>query len=908
MAKRNQNSPRPLLLGEEPSHGSGPMNRKHAILVAFLMAVLPLFVLAQDQDDKGQDWGGYTVRQSIELGGHIVGADGNPQMYSTFVNLGTGPRILGQELSMQSKNHAGVLFDNLYMSSFGFGGDPENLARLRIAKNKWYNFVALYRRDKNYFDYNLFANPLNLNAGVTTCAAGCAQAVTASSLPWYTDSPHLQTTTRNMGDFLLTVLPESAISFRLGYARNNTSGTMDTTAGQPFVTILTEDSGWRSDRYQFGVDLKMLPRTTFSADVFYEHDKNDFAYQNDPGFVLGASGLPVDIGLNFLPSTLNPACITSAGPPPVFALTTACTAAALRLTKSGNVRTDIPTGQLSFASNYFRNLDIAASGIYSSSSSDFLNFKEFYYGSAPTLLTGPASTSRVSTNADLGVTYHLGKHWSVSDKFRWVNWRQPGALNLTTFSCSHASGSTLLSAFLPACNAAGSPLWALITAVNSGATVSGAASGNFETITSYGTLIGERSYFNTVKLNWQQSRWFSAYAGYRYGRRELNTGTGLTAAGASLTPPPNIFLTNTTTITNVCQLTGSPATCATTTLSRGAGVDTEQINQHTLLFGAVLRPTEGWRINGDLELLSADNSFTDISPRNQQRARVYSRIKVNPWMSVNGGMHFVESHNSFAPSETVENTTTSLFPAAGVLGPFYGHKDHWRYYTLGLSLNPNSKFTFDLGWTLLDQHIESTTCMPLAATSFAPAGSTPAGLTAPTAANACATGTQSWALLLDYLERTNSGYANISYRPVKHVTLTLGYDVTGDNGRTNWLRPDTGASLQVMGDVFGNVPPIAGNSVACTAGTQVKSAAGVNVGCAYPGPFADQPLGPQAINWHKAHLGIAFDVAKGVQFKGLWNYYDYNSKDEVPALALLRVTTPRDFHANVGTISLKYTF
>ena len=189
---------------------------------------MPLFALAQDQDDKGRDWGGYTVRQSIELGGHIVGAEGNQQMYSTFVNLGTGPRILGQELSMQSKNHAGVLFDNLYVSSFGFGGDPENLARLRISKNKWYNFVALYRRDKNYFDYNLFANPLNLNAGVTTCAAGCTKPSTRSSLPWYTDSPHLQATTRNMGDFMLTVLPESAISFRLGYARNNTSGTIDT--------------------------------------------------------------------------------------------------------------------------------------------------------------------------------------------------------------------------------------------------------------------------------------------------------------------------------------------------------------------------------------------------------------------------------------------------------------------------------------------------------------------------------------------------------------------------------------------------------------------------------------------------------------------------------------------------------
>jgi hypothetical protein len=889
------------------------MNRKYAILLAILMLALPLSGLAQDQDDKGSDWGGYTVRQSIELGGHIVGADGNPQMYSTFVNLGSGPRILGTELSMQSKNHAGVLFDSLYLSSFGFGGDPENLARLRISKNKWYNFVALYRRDKNYFDYNLFANPLNLNAGVTTCAVGCAQAVTASSLPWYTDSPHLQTTTRNMGDFLLTLLPESAISFRLGYARNDTSGTIDTTAGQPFVTILTEDSGWRSDRYQWGVDLKMLPRTTISADIFYEHDKNDLAYRNSPGFVLGASGLPVDIGLNFLPSTLNPACISTAGSPPVFALTTACTAAALRLTKSGNVRTDIPTGQLSFASNYFRKLDITASGSYSSASSDFLSFREFYYGLSPTLLTGPASASHISTNADLGLTYHISKNWSFSDKFRWVNWRQPGALNLTTFTCSHAAAPapTLLSAFVNPCSQA-TTLFGLLQAVNSGATVAGnATTGNFEVINNYGTLIGERSYFNTAKLNWRPSRRFSAYLGYKYGRRELNSGTGLTATGGFLNPPPNISVSNTTTISNVCQLNPAAAGCSTSTLpvlSTGAGVDTEKINQHTALFGVMVRPVEAWRINGDLELLYADNFFTNISPRHQQRARVYSNYKLHRWASVNGGLHFVETRNDFAPADTTANTTTPVFTPGGVLGPFYGHTDHWRYYTLGMSVSPNPKFTFDFGWTMLDQDIKSLTCMPLASTSFAPAGSTPAGLTVPSTAFDCATGTQSWALLLNYQETTHSGYTNITYRPVKHVTLTLGYDITGDNGRTNWLRPDTGASLQVMGDVFGNVPPIAGNSVTCTAGTQVKSSAGVNVGCAYPGPFADQPLGPQAINWHKAHFGIAFDVAKGVQFKGLWNYYDYNSKDEVPALALLRVTTPRDFHANVGTISLKYTF
>lgn len=930
MASRNQNSPRPLLQGEEPSYGSGPMNRKHAILVAILMAVLPLFALAQDQDDKGRDWGGYTVRQSIELGGHIVGSEGSQQMYSTFVNLATGPRILGQELSMQSKNHAGVLFDNLYMTSFGFGGDPENMARLRIQKDKWYNFVALYRRDKNFFDYNLFANPLQANAGAnvyvpfinatTYTGAGTVNVnYNPQAVPWFTDSPHLQATTRNMGDFSLTLLPESAISFRLGYARNATYGRLDTSVSTS--ASMSEDDQWKSDRYQIGADIRLLPRTTISVDYFFEHDKNDLAFaDNNRLFTLQGTNLPVDIGLTFFPfnatatsgstSCTTQPIIPSAG---VFVLNANCTGALLQYTKQGRIRTDIPTGQLSFASNYFRNLDITASGIYSSATSDLRNYREFNYGLSPSTSTGPASNSRVSTNADLGVTYHINKQWSVSDKFRWVNWRQPGALTLTTSTCSHAANSTLLSAFLNPCSQA-TDLLALIQAVNPGATVgpANATSGNFQTVTSTGTLVGEHSYFNTVKLNWQQSRWFSAYAGYRYGHRELREGTGIAANGNPLNPPPYIYLTNTTTFTNVCQLTATPAACATTGLSTGAEVETEELTQHTLLFGAVLRPTQGWRINGDLELLNADNAFIKIGPRHQQRARVYSKFKVSPWMSVNGGLHFVETRNDFGPSATVEGTSNLLFPATFAPG-LYGHKDHWRYYTLGLSFNPNSKFSFDLGWTLLDQDIKSATCMPLPTIAFGVAS--PLGT--PTALNCANSPTiganTNWstsfarAVLLHYQEKTNSAYVNISYQPVKRVNLTLGYEVTGDNGFTNWLRGDTGLPLEVVADSFGNVPYIAANLLGCPAGVATVAVTG-GTACSFPGPFVDQPIGPQAINWHKASAGIAFEVAKGVQFKGLWNYYDYNSKDHSPELQLLTVTARRDFHANVGTVSLKYTF
>jgi hypothetical protein len=909
------------------------MKRRHAIFVAALMLALPLFALAQgkDEDDKGRVWGDYTVHQSIEFGGHIADSEGNQQMYSTFVNIGSGPRLLGQDLSMQSISHEGVLFDSLYLSSFGFGGDPEGMGRLRVTKNKWYNFVGLYRRDKNFFDYDLFANPLNLNPGITTCGGPvggpptCVNAFTPSALPWYSNSPHMQATTRNMGDFMLTLLPESKISFRLGYARNATYGLVDTSLEAPIRSILTEDSQWRSDRYQFGVDLKMLPRTTISADVFFEHDKNDIGFlDGNVLYALGNAGGPlVDIGVLLPPlgGTL-PSCAgantQTIQPGNVFIINSGCNGVLLNTGpggpyfRRGNVRTNIPTGQLSLQSNYFRKLDITASGTYSSADSDYLNFNEFMHGSTATLNSASPNTGRVSANADLGLTYHLSKNWSVSDKFRWLDWREPGAFTNTAFNCvlpagalasptGFPAGAVTLTSLLNPCNSDILTLTGLTTSGNAPTT------SNYEVMTAYGTLVGERSYFNTAKLNWQPSRRLSGYLGYRYGRRELKEGNA--AVGGILTQVTSTFANN-----GLGTVPTTPTVVTTTGI-----VDSERINLHTALLGVVVRPVDAWRINGDLELLYADNSFVNISPRHQQRARVYSTYKVKSWASINGGLHFVETRNDFAPGEQIDttvsgntcNTTTNplcvLFPTTGVAMTPYGHKDHWRYYTLGMSLTPKSKFTFDLGWTLLDQNINSATCMPISAgasqasSPFFPFNviSPPTATSPPAPCNSSSTARN---LLLDYQETTNSGYTNISYQPVKRVTLSVGYEITTDNGHTTWLRSDNGAPLQVVGDVFGNSPPLQGNAITPCPG------AAVAVGCVFPGPFPDQPLGPQAINWHKASAGIGYEVSKGVEFKGQWSYYDYNSKDHPDSLILLRVTLPRDFHANVGTVSLRYSF
>ncbi len=123
---------------------------------------LPDQTLTQTADEsKGKTAGNYTIQQTVEFGYRDSMIGGNLNNYDTFDNLQSGVRLFDYTVDMRSINHMGVFFDSLTFSNFGYGGDPNDLSRLRIEKNKWYDFRALFRRDKNTWNYNLMANPLN---------------------------------------------------------------------------------------------------------------------------------------------------------------------------------------------------------------------------------------------------------------------------------------------------------------------------------------------------------------------------------------------------------------------------------------------------------------------------------------------------------------------------------------------------------------------------------------------------------------------------------------------------------------------------------------------------------------------------------------------------------------------------
>jgi hypothetical protein len=114
------------------------------LLVVVVVVALAVFSpLSQAQtateETKGMDSGNYNIQQSIEAGYRTTDINGNIATYDTFINLGSGIRLFDYTLDMRSLNHNGFLFDNLSFSNFGYGGDPNDVTRLRIEKNKIYD-------------------------------------------------------------------------------------------------------------------------------------------------------------------------------------------------------------------------------------------------------------------------------------------------------------------------------------------------------------------------------------------------------------------------------------------------------------------------------------------------------------------------------------------------------------------------------------------------------------------------------------------------------------------------------------------------------------------------------------------------------------------------------------------------
>jgi hypothetical protein len=787
----------PLASGEWPMKSIRRYRYITVVLLVLSTALLNSVPSAAQETSEGVKAGNYNLKQSIEIGYRWTDFAGNQDVFDTFLNLHQGPRLVGQTLEMRPLTRGVGLFDNFYLTSFGYGGDPNNFSMLRVSKDKWYNFNASFRRDQNYWNYNLLANPLN----------------PASSNPAVpiVQSPHRMATIRRMSNVNLTLLPQSRVRFRLGYYRNISDGPTFSSFHEGTDALIFQDWKQTLNSYQIGVDFRLAPRTQVSYDQFFQYFKGDTSYLDQNLTYQLSNGTPVDLGLIYDTANnspcRNPITNPSTTPPTV---SSTCNAF-LAYSRSGPMRTKYPTEQVTFQSSSIQNLDMSGRFVYNSSDTNIVDSSEFFQGYVSRTsqlqfaVTGPAQAKRVSVSTDFAATYHVTPKFRLVEEFRFWNYRIPGqyvSTELSWFGRNMVNGPVV---FDPATCP---PPYTAATCPPHGNSSPADVASSVSSL-----FIGQDTKLNTVRLEYDFTRKIGGRLGYRYRHRTISMRDF--EAVDDLYYPANATRGGCT--ASELEADGS---CHIVE-SSGDGEQTP-INEHSLLMGVWFRPIESFRITYDMELMSADNTFTRISPRQFQHYKLRASYRPSRWATIGGTLNIYEARNN----------VTDI-----------NHRQHNRSYGFSSTIAPDDRWAIDMGFDY--NNIFSLTNICYAGAFTPPAGSTPCPILAP--------GVASLAAISTYDAATDFSHADFMFKPVKPLTLNLGYTSNSVSGETLILNPN-----------------------------------------AFPGPLQSSYTQPYA--------SAAFDVFKGWTVKGSWGFYNYREQ-----LYFGDTTGARSFRGNLFMLSFRYS-
>ena len=606
---------------------------------------------------------GYVIHQSIDLGGHIVTQSGSGAMYDTLVNIQSGPRILDSSLEMVAVNPAhALLFDHLSSNSFGYGGDPNDVTFLNVSKGRIYNFQGSFRRDRQYFDYDLLANPL----------------IPPSSTPFVPilDSPHLYNTVRRMTDVNLTLAPLSVISTRFGYFQNINQGPSGSTIHVGAEGLLIQNVRISTYVWNAGVDWKPLARTSVSFDEFITQYKGNTTWNLTGANYNLSNGAPVSLGIN-ISSVWSSPCAAPFNPD--GSVNPTCNGF-LAYTRSEPTRTLFPSEQLRFQSTSIPKVAMNGRVLYMGTTSHVDNFYENFNGldsrvkNRVELVTGSASARRINVNADYGVTWQMTPTIGLSDVFDFWYFRQPAT---NVFTETDYAGTSMLQ-----------PPGAATT-----------------TTTPDYQALNQKTKVNTFLTTWDLAPRARLSVGYRYSSRII------TDAGGDFIP----------------------------------------IHADTALFGLVLRPTTQLRVNFNAEAMSADNSFTRISPRKLQHYRMRTAYTPHPWLRFSGTINIQEDSDNV---QTVE------------------HFAHNQDFSFSTSINPSEKWGIDLNYAYDSVFSRTDECYissaPVEGAQQSPPVCQQAGL--PLQSNGY------------YNQPTQSGSIGFVFTPIKRLHAAAGYRMSAVNG------------------------------------------------------------------------------------------------------------------------------
>jgi hypothetical protein len=718
-------------------------------LLALLLA--PAARAQQTDEEKGIDQGNYNIKQSIEFGGRFTNIVGDQQAYDTMVNLQQGPRLLNFTTEMRSLDHHGTFFDRFYFSNFGYGGDPNVVSTLRISKNKWYAFDAMFRHDENFWDYSVLANPFNPAPPPANAPPNFNPIVNAPRTVLNTQviamSPHYFNTRRNMQNYNLLVLPDSKIRFRVGYYYNTNKGPAYDVIHEGTDQFLFQNLSATLAQYHFGVDFRFLPHTNISYDQTWSYYKTDpGTIDNNQQFSVGVGFPPVDLGASWNGPPCNPAF------QPGGIVVSTCNAF-YDYQSHWRSRNNAPTEQISIQSNPISALQIAGKFTYTGSDFHIYDYQQSFDGRARNNLAsyaelGPTQGRHVASYGDFGATWQITHDFSLVESFHYGNWNEPAQYAST--QCSFFSTSLVVpaSVFAPTATLPSSSCPTPSNAVpGTPPHASGSAPDILVNLDS--NFLKQKTISNLIEGQIQISPKAGAYFGYRYTRRVIADNFFNTQNAIYF--PSNAARGNCALVGGVlpdgCTQNADGSISFVTPGATFQPATETDINANSGVLGLWWKPITHLTVNLDADLGSADNTFTRLSPRNYQQFRAKAQYRASAWLNFTG--YFT--------------TTDGQNPVANVNGA-----EHNRNAGFSLSLTPSEKLSAQIGYNYNNIHSELFVCFTSSE--------------APTNLPACPDVSGLLQQFSPYTSRVNTGFLDVIWSPINRLTLEVGANLSGVTG------------------------------------------------------------------------------------------------------------------------------
>ncbi len=706
---------------------------------------------------------GYSVHQSVDVGGRVTNLVGSGAMYDTMVNAQSGPRVLGETFEMHAlPGNKGTFADDLRAFSSGFGGDPDNFAKLDISKSKYYEFSGMFRRDRQYFDYDLLGNP-NIPGGQSIPIGPTATPTGSLAVQQVTQSPFLFNTVRRMTDTDLTLLPMSKLTFRVGYSQNVMQGPSLSPSGFWEITspvflfedlVLSEYQRNSSDNFTGAVDWKPVANTRLTFEEEITHYKANSYFTPDQAYfnVQEADGTPVALLTSY--DTLSPYASNSCnansmgGSPmltassnssPLPVINAACAVMSSYL-RTQPTRVIFPTEIFRLQSSSIRNLAMNGDLRYTDANMSMPSYSELFQGLSSAAANGAlrslgytasASAKREVIAADYGVAWQVTHAFRLSEQLNFSNAQEPGTTKTT--------GATALT----------TPTVAGDETINYNGALTprtpGIIPGNGPIGTPEAGFFGQKFFINNLTGTWDVTAHTAISLTYRYSDHVIAESQGNT--------PHNV------------PIPANGNTYGTVTIHENGGI-----------LNVAMHPANHWDLNGSAELAYADNVFTPVAPRQLQRYRVHTLYRPRPWATLSGSFSDLERHNNTNNNQSITGNTVVY---AGPLD----HIDHSRFVNFGADLQPNEHFGFSFSYSYSDVYTSTNICYDAASSAAYPGAATASGLACPQSGPDRGVAYYDYGPVKDFMDApSQSGTAALTLSPDKKLRSDIGYSVTSVNG------------------------------------------------------------------------------------------------------------------------------